>query len=212
MISLTTKHLFFVNLIIILNYYRNTYDNLKRAYQFFGQFQYSFQGDWGQIHTYVAEYDRYLDFEITSKIEENNISLFRSITVDPKGIIEEQEYSSNSEFHRFRVIYMDGLWEEYSIHDDTGFGIRKVVYPDGQQFTNEVYGYRGYNAVGEETYAIQSKSISYLLGKQRKTNKYKYITEDGSFNFIYSSENMRMFLTPSELSELSDPSEASDWD
>ena len=110
------------------------------------------------------------------------------------GKIIEQEYSWNPNFRRERIIYKSGLWEEYSIDFRTKFGIRKVVYPDGQQFTNEVYHYdylgkEWWNAIGEETYAIQNKSIPYLLGNQREMKEYKFVTEDGLLNIIDLREN-----------------------
>ena len=107
---------------------------------------------------------------------------------------------------------MDGLWEEYSIHGDIEFGIRKVVYPDGQQFTNEVFRWgwiknsayeykmvrnqellkmgwkKGWNAIGEETYAIQNKSIPYLLG-DNEIKEYRFVREDGLFNVIDLGRN-----------------------
>ena len=179
---LTAKYLFYVNLIIILNYYRNTYDNLNQSYQHFGQFQYSFQGDRGQIQTRAYKYRGYV--EIKSIIKENDIFLNRSITVYKHGVIEETEWSYWSKFVRRRIIYKSGLWEEYSIHDNTGFGIRRVVYPDGQQFIGEIYDYdKKWNAVGEETYAIQKKSIPYLL-ENNKMKKYRFVTEDGLLNII----------------------------
>ena len=125
--------------------------------------------------------------------------LFGSIAVDKQGKIEEEEYSSDSDFIRKRVIYKSGLCEEYnSMHIYiTKFGIMKVVYPDGQQFTNELYDYDyGYypnvwNAIGEETYAIQNKSIPYLLGDQREMKEYIFVTEDGLFNTIDLGWNYR---------------------
>ena len=191
MISLTAKYLFYVKLIIIiLNDYRSTYDNLKRSYQHFGQFQYSDWGDQRQMQTCVYKDSLYV--EIKSLIKGNNTSLFWSITVYNKGKIEEKEWSDWSRFKRKRVILENGFWEEYSIHNTTGFGNRKVVYPDGQKFTNEVYHCdtwrRGWNAIGEETYAIHNKSIPYLLGNN-KIEEYKYVTEDGLLNTIDLSEN-----------------------
>ena len=96
---------------------------------------------------------------------------------------------------------MDGLWEEYNYDSDTKFGIRNVVYPDGQQFTNEVYNYdrwtwewdkiqRWWNAIGEETYAIQNDSIPYLLG-DNEMKEYWFVTEDGSFNIIDLGKNYK---------------------
>ena len=133
----------------MLNDHRNTYDNLKRSYEHFGQFQYLDQRDKGEIETYV---DKYEFVRITSKIkEENNISLIRSIAVYKEGKIKERERSNLSEYRRWRIIYKSGFCEQYSIHYKTRFGIRKVVYPDGKIFINEVYG-RGWNSIGEETY------------------------------------------------------------
>ena len=87
-------------------------------------------------------------------------------------------------FRRERTIYKSGLWEEYSIDDNNGFGIRKVVYPDGQQFTNEVYDYyKRWNAIGKEAYVIQNKSIPYLL-RDNEMEEYKFVTEDGLLNII----------------------------
>ena len=164
----------------MLNDYRNTYDNLKRTYEHFGQFQYSDQRDQGEIET---SEDKYEFVRITSRLEENNISLIRSIAVYKEGKIEEGELSNLSEFRRWRMIYKSGLWEQYSIHYKTRFGIRKVVYPNGQEFTGEVYGRDRWNAIGEETYAIQNKSIPYLLW-DNEMKEYKFVTEDGLFNTI----------------------------
>ena len=152
--------------------------------------------------------------KIKYRINKYDFSLFRSIKVYKEGKIEEKESSSNSEFNRWRVIYQSGFWEEYSIDFDIGFGIRKVVYPDGQQFTNEVYSYnydnwtwgwkeiqRWWNAIGEETYAIQNDSIPYLLGNN-EMKKYRFVTEDGSFNIIdlrlnYKKESLSLFSSSS---------------
>ena len=144
----------------------------------------------GEIYTY-ADDDDYV--QITTTIKENNSSLFRMIKVYTavyrEGKIEEEEWSRESKFKRKRVILESGLWEEYSIHDDTGFGVRRVVYPDGQQFTNEVYGW-GWNAIGEETCAIQNKSIPYLLrNNNSELKEYKFVTEVGSFDIIYLGWN-----------------------
>ena len=123
------------------------------------------------------------------------------IKVYKEGKIEEKESSSNSEFKRKRVIYKDGFWEEYSYDKDTGFGIRKVVYPDGQQFTNEVYYYNyRWNAIGEETYAIQNESIPYLLG-DNKMKEYKFVTEDGLLNTIDLSWNYNREILSSSSSD-----------
>ena len=110
------------------------------------------------------------------------------IKVYKEGKIEEREWGDISRFQRERTIYSSGFWEEYSIDGDTGFGVRRVVYPDGQQFTNEVYGWV-LNAIGEETYAIQNKSIPYLLGNHSEMKQYKFVTEDGLLNTIDLSEN-----------------------
>ena len=184
MISSTAKHLFYVKLIIIFNYYRSTYNNLKRSYQHFGQFQYLYKGNQGKIVTYVDEgFDGYEKFLYT--IIGNNSYLFWSIKVYKKGKIREIEWSNWSKFMRKRVIYKTGLWEESSYDDITRFGIRKVVYPDGQQFINEVYDYRKrWNAIGEETYAIQNKSIPYLLENHREMEEYRFVSEDGLLNII----------------------------
>ena len=102
---------------------------------------------------------------------------------------------------------MDGLWEEYSIDGRTGFGVRKVVYPDGQLFTNELYDYDKYNgewwnAIGEETYAIQNKSIPYLLGNNNEMEEYKFVSENGSFNIIHlGKKNKKKILSSSESSD-----------
>ena len=103
-----------------------------------------------------------------------------------------------------RVIYKNGFWEEYSKHDKTGFGIRNVVYPDGQKFTWELYA-NGWNAAGEETYAIQNKTIPYLLG-DNKMKEYKFVTKDGSFNIIdlRSNHNEESFSSSSKESSDSD--------
>ena len=211
MIILTTKHLLYVNLIIILNDYRSTYYNLKRSYQHFGQFIYSYQGDQGQIETYGSEDDEYGYVEIKSTIKENHISLFRSITVYKQGEIYETEWSYWSEFERKRVIYKSGLWEEYGIDRYTGFGIRKVVYPDGQLFTNEVYGW-GWNAIGEETYAIQNKSIPYLLEDNNEMNEYRYVSEDGLLNTIDLGSNYKKEILSSSSSSSDSKSSYSDSD
>ena len=176
-----------VQFVSILNDYRKTYDNLKRPYERFGEFQYSDQRDQGKIKTKV--YDSYGGYVRTeSTIKDKNSSLIRSITVYKEGKIEEGEWGDWSGFRRWRVILESGFWEEYSIHWTTGFGIRKVVYPDGQQFTGEVYGWteweRGWNAIGEETYAIQNKSIPYLL-EDNEMEEYKFVSKDGSFKIIY---------------------------
>ena len=104
---------------------------------------------------------------------------------------------------------MGGLWEEYSIHEETWFGIRKVVYPDGQLFTNEVYEYKGewdegWNAIGEETYAIQNKSIPYLLGDHSEIYRYRYVSEDGLLNIIDLRGNYNKEILSSSDSESSD--------
>ena len=101
---------------------------------------------------------------IESGIWEIYRSLWWSITVYKEGKIEEGEYIWSSKLNRWRVINKSGFWEEYSIHDDTRIGIRKCVYPDGQVFINKLYHYdRGWNAIDEETYAIQNKSIPFRL-------------------------------------------------
>ena len=96
-----------------------------------------------------------------------------------------------SQFCRKRVIFKSGLWEEYSIHRNTGFGIRKVVYPDAQQFIGEVYD--GWHAIGEETYAIQNDSIPYLLG-DNEMKEYKFVSEDGLFNIIDLGKSEEILL------------------
>ena len=177
----------------VLNNYRNTYDNLKRYYEHFGQFQYSDQRNIGKIKTYVFNRygpDNYI--EVESRIKESNTLFFRSVKVYEEGKIKEEEWDDWSKLNRIREIYQSGLWEEYSIHRTTGFGIRKVVYPDAQLFTNEVYDYgRRWNAIGEETYAIQNKSIPYLLGDNNEMKQYKFVTEDGLFNIIDLGKNYK---------------------
>ena len=181
------KNLHLVSFYLKLNDYRKTYDNLKKSYEHFGQFRYSDQRDQGEIKTYENRYGDYW-VRIVSRIKENNSYFLRSITVYESGEIVEEESSNWSTFHRKRIIYKSGFWEEYSIDRVTLFAIRKVVYPDAQQFTNEVYVYdytwkRGWSAIGDETYAIQNKSIPYLLG-DNQMKEYKFVSEDGLLNII----------------------------
>ena len=198
-----------VYLVLTLSY-RKTYDNLNHSYE---QFKYSDQRDQGEIQT--TAHDDHI--EIESIIKENKYSSFhRSITVYKEGKIEETEWSSKLRFRTWRVIYQNGLREEYSIHNDSGFGIRKVTYPDGQQFTNEVYGCRwrcerGWNAIGEETYAIQNKSIPYLLG-DNEIKQYKFVTEDGSFDIIDLRGNHDKKILSSSSSSSSQESSDNDLD
>ena len=156
------------------------------------------QWNQGEIQSDVDE-NIYGDYRvrIVSRIKVNNSYFLRSITVYKYGKIFEGEWSDWSKFERNRVIYKSGLLEEYSIHRYSGFGIRKVVYPDGQQFTNEVYGWmkfgrelnnRWWNAIAEETYAIQNKSIPLLLGKNER-KEHRFVSEDGSFNTIKLRKN-----------------------
>ena len=175
-----------VLLVSILNYYRSTYNNLERLYEHFGQFQYLDQRDPGKIYTKVDEDGSRV--WITSIIKEKYCYFFRSIKVYEEGKIKEEEWSDWSGFIRIREIYQSGYWEEYSVDYNTGFGIRKVVYPDGKQFTGEVYGLSRWNAIGEETYAILNESTPYLL-RNNETGKYKYVTKDGSFEIINLRRN-----------------------
>ena len=104
-----------------------------------------------------------------------------------------------------RVIYKSGLWEEYS-KDGIRFAIRKVVYPDGQQFIGEVYDYyniwnRGWNAIGEETYAIQNKSIPYLFCDNNEMKEYRYVSEDGLLNSIDLGWNYNKEILSSSSSD-----------
>ena len=212
-ISLTAKYLFCVCLVSILNNYRSTYDNLKRSYQLFGQFQYSYQGDQGEIKTKVKEYVG--SVEIESTIKGIGISFIRSITVYKEGEIVEEEWSSYSKFKRIRVIFESGLWEEYRIGDRiNGFGFRKVVYPDGQQFTNEVYDYYDrWNEVDDETYEKLEKSIFYILGNNIM-NQYKFVKEDGFSNIADLGKNDNKLILISYLRESSSNSRElsdSDW-
>ena len=50
---------------------------------------------------------------------------------------------------------------------------------------------RGWNAIGEESYAIYNKSIPYLLGDNNEMKEYKFVTEDGSFKIIYLGKNYK---------------------
>ena len=45
-----------------------------------------------------------------------------------------------------------------------------------------------WNAIGEETYAIQNESIPYLLG-DNEIEQYAFVTEDGLLDIIDLSEN-----------------------
>ena len=98
-----------------------------------------------------------------------------------------------------------GLWEEYSIvNGRTEFGIRKVVYPDGQQFTNEVFVHGLiWSSISEEIYAIQNKNIPYLLGNN-EIKEYRCFTEDGSFKIIDCGKNDKGESLNSGLYESSD--------
>ena len=126
------------------------------------------------------------------------------------GKIFESEIDTWLNFIRMRKIYVSGIWEEYSIDADTGFGIRKVVFPDGQQFTNEVYDYdRRWNAIGKKAYAKKNKSIPYLL-ELNKMEEYTYVTEDGLFNVIDLGDRYKYNILSS--SESSESSESSDSD
>ena len=151
--------------------------------------------------------------KINSTIEKIGISFNRSIGVYYKvGKIEKSEWIEGSDFERKRAINKSGLWEEYCADRYTCFGIRKVVYPDGQQFTSEVYyhnndswvcDYEGWHAIGEEAYAIQNKRIPYLL-ENNGIKIYKFVTEDGLLNTIDLGENYKKEILNSSPSESSD--------